>query len=573
VKPLVSSLAAAALFIATGCSSSQSAGPASSATPPAGSAARKDEAPAAADSKAAALGKIMGKHVPAEVPGDPGDEDTAVKAGETIVTDPVSGAKLMRIPKLPPNYAKNGRLYSSIVRFDAGVILREDAEAWYIAVPPPMKIKPAASSAPEDLAPIYEMPAGEAETVTPAVSADTFRFEEISAGLPRSGMWRDNFTLADVLGQGRPQIVAPPPRLTGSFLRVYQMDRTEAGGWRWKTAKVEWENPGQIAAAYGATSVADFDGDGRLDIAFAGHGVGPAIAFNKGGGKFVVDRPLGLPRQMSSRALDVGDVNGDGRPDILAISDDGEDGATDSKPRQEGDYLRGFDARLFLNEKGYFREVHAGLAGACFAYTMALAVPKEGRPFYTSGCRYYGSRANLYEYDPAKEEFSYVGLKVLELFAYQTGAAVGTYHGRPAAFSSYFKRTPGGSSKKIDGQGVTIYYREADGTWKAKRIVKTLRYDAESQAIAVADLNGDGLDDVVWGDESAKRLRVFFQTPAGEFEELAASREPSFENHPASIRIADVDGDGKPDVVMMYTYFTPDETKLGGFRVFRGLAK
>ncbi|HZL98459.1 MAG TPA: VCBS repeat-containing protein, partial [Terriglobales bacterium] len=538
--------------------------------PPAGSAARKDDAPAAADSKAAALEKLMSKHQPAEV----ADDDTAVAAGETIVTDPESGAKLMRVPKRPPNYAKNGRLHSSIVPFEAGLILREDAEAWYVAVPPPIKISPAsASSAPEDLATIYEMPAGEAETVTPAVSADTFGFEEISAGLPRSGMWRDNFALADVLGLGRPQIIAPPPRLTGGFLRVYQMDRTEAGGWRWMTARVEWENPGRIAAAYGATSVADFDGDGRLDIVFAGHGVGPAIAFNKGDGKFVVDRPLGLPRQMSSQALDVGDVNGDGRPDILAISDEGEDGATAGKPRQEGDYLRGFDARLFINEKGAFREVHAGLAGACFAYTMALAVPKEGRPFYTSGCRYYGGRATLYEYDPAKEEFSYVGGEVLEPFAYQTGAAVGTYCGRPAAFSSYFKRTPGGSSKKIDGQGVTVYYREADGTWKAKRIVKTLRYDAESQAIAVADLNGDGLDDVVWGDESTKRLRVFFQTPAGEFEELAASREPSFENHPTSIRIADVDGDGKPDVVMMYTYFTPDETKLGGFRVFRGLAK
>ena len=560
MKPLVSSLAAAALFIATGCSSSQSAGPASSATPP---------APAAADSKAAAIEKLMSKHQPAEVP----DDGAAVEAGATIVTDPESGAKLMRIPKRAPNYAKNGRLYSSIVPFDAGLILREDAEAWYIAAPPPIKIRSAAASAPEDLPAIYEMPAGEAETVTPAVSADTFRFEEISTGLPRSGMWRDNFTLADVLGLGRPQIIAPPPRLTAGFLRIYQMDRTEAGGWRWKAAKVEWENPGQIAAAYGATSVADFDGDGRLDIAFAGHGVGPAIAFNKGDGKFLVDRPQGLPRQMSSRTLDVGDVNGDGRPDILAISDEGEDGATDSKPRQEGDYLRGFDARLFLNEKGYFREVHAGLAGACFAYTMALAVPKDGRPFYTSGCRYFGSRANLYEFDPVKEEFSYVGGKVLELFAYQTGAAVGTYRGRPAAYSSYFKRTPAGSSKKIDGQGVTIYYREADGTWKAKRIVKTLQYDKESQAIAVADLNGDGLDDVVWGDETTKRLRVFFQTPAGEFEELAASREPSFENHPTSIRIADVDGDGKPDVVMMYTYFTPDETKLGGFRVFRGLAK
>jgi hypothetical protein len=44
-------------------------------------------------------------------------------------------------------------------------------------------------------------------------------------------------------------------------------------------------------------------------------------------------------------------------------------------------------------------------------------------------------------------------------------------------------------------------------------------------------------------------------------------------NHPTSIRIGDVDGDGRPDVVMMYQYLTDDETKAGGLRVFRGLPK
>jgi hypothetical protein len=259
--------------------------------------------------------------------------------------------------------------------------------------------------------------------------------------------------------------------------------------------------------------------------------------------------------------------------DILAISDIGEWADSGGKPVQVGGYLHGYDVRAFLNEGDHFREVHEGLLGACFGYALALVAPKEGLPFYSSACRYLGGSATLYEFDPKKEEFRFAGTDLIEGFGPQTGAAAGTYHGRPAAFASYFKRTPTGGSRKIDGQGITIYYRDSDGKMKNRRVVKTLQFDAGSQAIAVGDLNGDGLDDIVWGDESAQRLRVFFQTAAGEFEELAAAREPAFVNHPTALRIADVDGDGRKDVVLMYQYLTGDETRAGGFRVFRGLAK
>ena len=87
----------------------------------------------------------------------------------------------------------------------------------------------------------------------------------------------------------------------------------------------------------------------------------------------------------------------------------------------------------------------------------------------------------------------------------------------------------------------------------------------------MGDLNGDGLDDVAWADDSAGRIRVFFQTAAGEFEELDPALQPKFVNHSQAVKVVDVDGDGRKDLVLMYQFATGDKTRAGGLRFFRSL--
>ena len=573
MKVFLSALGAAVLAGAVGCSSA----------PPAKTAAEIKAEKAAEDAARTAktndlVQTRLGLQAPASVP-DEGDGEMQT----TSFVDKETGKKLLRIPKQPLYYEKDGHLLHAAVIGPGLAIVRQDAKAYYVLAPPDEpKREPKKAGAPpetEGLEPIVELPASEAAVVTPKPWKGTFRFEEISDGLPRAGMWRENFDVGDVLGQGRPQIVAPPARLTGNFIRVYRLDKgdSEDKKWRWHMADVTFENPDKIQAAYGAATVADMDGDGKLDIVFGGHGAGPAIAFNKGGGSFKVET-RGLPRQISTRAIAAGDLNGDGKQDLLVISDDPEWMMSGGQPQADkgSDYVKGYDVRAFVNEGTYFREVHKGLEGACFGYAIALVVPKDakdGLPFYSSACRYTYGASHLYEFDAKLEEFRFAGVGAVETYGQHMGSAAGTYRGRPAAFAAWFKRSPYGASPKIDGQGVSAYYRAADGKMASKRIVKTLQFDAGSPAIAAGDLNGDGLDDVVWCDESTGRMRVFFQMPDGEFEELPADREPAFINHPTAVRIADFDGDGHLDVALMYQYLTGDETRAGGFRVFRGLSK
>lgn len=515
----------------------------------------------------------------------------AVEQPWIIVTDEVTGKKLQRIPKSPTLRAEGGKLRHTLLNpnmFSLDLV-REDEQYYYVEAPDEgaASKRKNAETAPPDLAPIVEVPAIEYEVVTPKTSKTRLRLEEKSAGLPTGGFWRSNMDVADLDGDGSPEIVTPPPRLAGGTFRVFRFD-----GAAWQPVKVQVDPVEDgLRFMYGGVVVADMDGDGKPDVLGIGHGTGPVIAYNLGGWKFRLEARK-LPREMSGRSLGAGDVDGDGRPDVVAVSDEPEasrtaeyedkstmygDQAARTKDKDSADseaYRKGFDMRAFFAQPdGTFRESTAGLEHGCFGYSMSLAAPKPtdgGAPFFVSGCRYQGGRALLYEWDAPARAFRSVGRGVVEEYSFHSGAAVGTYHGLAAAFSSYVKgNAPGAVAKPIRGHGVSVYYRDKDG-WKSKRIVKALADLAvESQGLGVGDLNGDGLDDVVWADDSVGRVRVFFQTASGEYEELEAELQPQTVNHAMSVRVVDVDKDGRKDIVLMYEFRTTDKTRAGGLRFFR----
>ncbi len=504
-----------------------------------------------------------------------------------VVTDAATGKKLMRVPKSRTLRVVNGKLRHTQMNpktfsFD---LVKEDADFYYVEAPPePVKKAADVDAPPEGLAPILAVDPLEYEVVTPARSKVKLRLEEKSGGLPTTGFWRSNLDVGDVDGDGRPEIVTTPPRLGSGDFRIFRFDGTA-----WKSVTPELTGDETLNSSYGGAAVRDLDGDGKNDVVTVGHGSSPFISFNEGGYRFRRE-DRGLPRTLSGRAIAAGDLDGDGRMDIVTVADESEMSAqyrrdsmraSGMTPRKadareiapDDDPRKGYNARAFLaGADGKFVDASAGLEESCWGYGLAF-VPKPsdgGAPFYASGCRTTGSRTLLYEWHAAEKSWKPAAIAAIEAYGFHSSVAAGTYMGKPAVFATWVKaNAPGTASRPIRGQGLSIYYRDG-GQWKRKRIEKALaNVGLESQGVGVGDLDGDGRDDVVLADDVTGRVRVFFQTRSGEFEELDPALEPTFVNRSMSVKVVDVDGDGRNDIVMMYEYRTGAPTRAGGIRFFR----
>jgi hypothetical protein len=307
------------------------------------------------------------------------------------------------------------------------------------------------------------------------------------------GLYADSVAIAQLRGPGQPLdiIVAN----CGSSSQVNCVDTSGSGDVTVLLGNGDGTFNTAVSyslGASGATSVAvaDVNGDGKLDliVATGSNAAGlVGVLFGNGDGTFQAEATYSSGG-LSPLALAVADLNGDGKPDVVVSNQWADDTDTNS------------NVSVLLNDgTGKFPTPVSNLTGGFYPDSIAIAdVNRDGKPDLVVANSSVGSDGGL------------------------------------------------GNVGVLLGKG--------DGTFQAAATYASGGYGAA--AVAVADVNGDGKLDVVVANcsgsssdctGSAGDVGVLLGNGSGSFQ--TAVTYTSGSNYPFAVAVADVNGDGRPDVV------------------------
>lgn len=409
----------------------------------------------------------------------------------------------------------------------------------------------------------HGMPPEDFEDLQPPRVAGRLVLEKVGvSGLPERGMWRASFRVQDMNGDGVPDVVAPPargggdPRLqiwigdgSGKFTR-WPLTFTEAGKRR--------SNP---PLDYGGVAVGDVDGDGAMDVVAASHNSGLTSFFGDGKGGFRVSRE-GLPiRDFSSQAVCLADVDSDGKLDAIASRDVYTAQGWDS--HQLWVYLFRPTA---TGEPAWAYRADALLDGAYSYWLEAWDYNGDGRKDVLTGSHAYGAVQFLWE-NEGNEKFKTAYFPQIEVHGYHFAMAPGTFGKKRApAFADAFSKTTN-VPEPLRATGISVYSYQ-NGAWTRHRVWRKKSGGSALHALAMGDLDGDGLDDIAFADSERKKLRVFFQEASGSFRELDEKEEPALDSPGQCLRVADLNRDGRLDILLSKTVASGLPGDPGGWNVY-----
>ena len=284
-------------------------------------------------------------------------------------------------------------------------------------------------------------------------------------------------------------------------------------------------------------AVADLNGDGTPDIVVANYGGTLGVLLGNGDGTFRAVQPVGSTED--NEYVTVGDVNGDGIPDVIVAT-----GASSS-------------VRLFLGKgDGTFpTELTYGSGGYLAQEVVIADVNGDDRPdlVVVNSCISTSNCAN----GTATVLLNSGGGGFQTATAYSSGGYYPTSvaaadingDGKPdlivgnacvANNADCYSFIPGLPST------VAILLGEGDGTFQSAVTYETGPYYTLS--VQVADVNGDGKPDVVVAKGGSSTVEVLLGKGDGTLQPFVGYRSGGY--YTTAVTIADINGDSKPDLIV-----------------------
>jgi hypothetical protein len=397
----------------------------------------------------------------------------------------------------------------------------------------------------------------------PLSSDAALKFRESSNGLPDGGSWRNTLDVADMNGDGFLDLIVPPQRGGGSVMpHIFLGDGK--GNW------TDWEDVSfPRGLNYGSVAAADLNKDGHIDLVFGVHLQGVVAFLGDGKGNFT-DVSNGLPDDFPTRRAIITDLNADGWPDIVTLTEGPTMHQTSSSPRK---------IRAFINEKKgtQWREVLIAEAERTLGGDWLVAANLNGDKYPDlAGSSIYFNSPDVMFLSTGNEAWKAEGRGELPFWSMYFALTHGQFSSnqRDDLILSYIRAWP----RFVDP--AQIEWPELDRVVGLERVsfdrsgkmVRTpiMRWEGERgvTALGQGDFNGDGHADIVFVRAEPRELVFLLGDGKGGFRKAGFEGIDLPENMLYDIKVTDLTGNGRPDVIMMFESLTTGAGKDGSIRVF-----